>query len=151
MSAKHSALDAIRERFPNLSDKAKITSPETSKYNCIAYAAGDLERWWWPDTLHMDYWPAGCPRTEAIAAFQVAFETLGYQPCANADFDLSVEKIAIFHKNNVPTHAAKQIANRVWSSKLGQSFDISHEINCLSGADEHTYGEIALFMCRLRS
>jgi len=129
MSAKSGeGIDQLRGLFPNLSGKAKVTSPQTPKYNCIAYAAGDTERWWWPESL-LAYWPSGCLNTVSLLAFQMAFETLGYTLCASADFDPTVEKIALFQKDHKPTHAAKLIADGIWSSKLGKSFDISHDLS----------------------
>ena len=40
-------IDAI---FPGLRNSAyRVTSPAARDYNCIAWAAGDATRWWWPD------------------------------------------------------------------------------------------------------
>ncbi|HMD98104.1 MAG TPA: hypothetical protein VKM93_12350 [Terriglobia bacterium] len=36
--------------FPNLNaGNHEITSAASRLYNCIAWAAGDTQRWWWPD------------------------------------------------------------------------------------------------------
>ena len=148
MTAGGNALREVQKKFPNLSDKTEITSPDTSRYNCVAYAAGDTSRWWWPDTMKFAYWPQGCIRMETLSAFQAAFETLGYELCANGEYQTNIEKIAIFHKNKIPTHAARQIGNGIWTSKLGEWFDISHEIKGVSGS---SYGDIAFFMERKKS
>ncbi|HEY7428267.1 MAG TPA: hypothetical protein VH682_28795 [Gemmataceae bacterium] len=35
--------------FPRLNGTAyRITSPASDVYNCIAWAAGETNRWWWP-------------------------------------------------------------------------------------------------------
>lgn len=43
-------MDPLEELFPGLREtEYTLTSPEDRGYNCIAWAAGDLSRWWWPD------------------------------------------------------------------------------------------------------
>jgi len=78
----------------------------------------------------------------------MAFETLGYQLCKDGSLEKDVQKIAIFHLNNVPKHAAKQLPDGMWSSKLGNSFDISHTEFCLCGSVAKAYGQIAFYMSR---
>jgi hypothetical protein len=78
-----SHLEAI---FPNLAmTRYEITSPATSRYNCIAWAATDTNRWWWPDPLGIYFWPENVPRTEAPASFVEAFRGFQYEPCGNDD------------------------------------------------------------------
>jgi hypothetical protein len=66
--------------LPSLNDEnCAITSPVTGHYNCIAWAAGEDFRWWWPDPLFIGYWPAApVPREVTLAAFEAAYATLGY-------------------------------------------------------------------------
>ena len=143
------AKDYVLRAFPDI-DRARleITSPETGLYNCIAYAADDTRRWWWPDKMGTFYWPPGIQRSETIIVFQRAFETLGYVISPDSTLEQGIEKIGFFHKQNKPTHAAKQLQDGAWTSKLGQSFDISHDLEGLQG-DE--YGRIALIMKRPKS
>ena len=149
MADKDEAVQGIKRRFPNLNvETTTITSPSTSKYNCIAYAAGDQQRKWWPDIANIGYWPPGCLRLPTLPVFQMAFNTLGYEVCADGALEDGFEKVAIFHQNNAPTHAAKQLPDGAWSSKLGDWFDISHGPDCLCGHDVDAYGEIAFFMRR---
>lgn len=134
----------VKQNFPSLDEHtAKITSPQTPHYNCIAYAAGDQTKWWWPDPTYVGYWPSNCVRNVTLQAFQLAFESLGYNLCADGSLEDGYQKIAIYHLNNQPTHAARQLEDGLWSSKLGNSFDISHTEGCLNGAN---YGQIAFFM-----
>lgn len=151
MSEIDSAIYELKQEFPNLGSQAKITSPSTETYNCIACAAGDTSRWWWPDYLGVAYWPPRCRRAVTLPAFQLAFESIGFRLCSGGEYQEGYDKIAIFHKNSVPTHAARQIDFDVWSSKLGQWFDISHSISCLCGFGGQSYGEIAYFMRRQRA
>ena len=133
--------------FPVLqSTPYRITSPATIGYNCIAWAAGDTESWWWPDPFDQYFWPSGIPRKETIDAFVKAFEFLGYAICSDAIYEAGYEKVAIYAKRDGrPTHAARQINLDKWTSKIGQLEDIEHVINSLSG---DIYGEPVVFMKR---
>jgi hypothetical protein len=132
--------------FPNLRGAAyRITSPAAEVYNCIAWAAGDVGRWWWPDLLKKRYWPVGVTRNETVAAFAEAFAALGYAPCPDHGLELGVEKIALFADRDGPQHAARQLSNGHWTSKLGEREDIEHALHDLEGIE---YGAVALVMKR---
>ena len=136
----------ILKLFPNLDPSVSDeTSLPTNRYNCIAYAAGDDRRWWWPDPDGIDYWPEKAQRVVHLAAFQHAFETLGYSLASDEVLEEGYEKVAVFSVGAKPTHAARQLANGLWSSKLGNLEDISHNLN---GVENKTYGTIAFFMKR---
>lgn len=122
-----------------------ITSPPERGYNCIAWAAGRTDAWWWPDTAGFEYWPAGVPRLETLNAFQQAFATLGYATCSDASFEAGWEKVALFVLDGLPTHAARQLPNGRWTSKLGPEEDIEHELNGLVGP---CYGSVAAILRR---
>ena len=63
--------------FPNLAaDGSLVASPKTHAYNCVAWAAGDVSRWWEPE---ID-WPG--PPGDDLAALASVFAALGYAPCA---------------------------------------------------------------------
>jgi hypothetical protein len=133
--------------FPNLvSGGYELISPETEDYNCIAYAAGDEKRWWWPDPLNMYFWPA--TRALTLAAFVEAFETLGYKRCVDGSLEAGHEKIAIFMNQNGPKHAARQKNDGTWCSKLGDDKDIEHpQLAAVAGP---LYGTAVQFMRRRR-
>lgn len=138
----------LKREFPNLvRTEYEITSPETIEYNCIAWAAGETECWWWPDSMDINYWPYGVERKETLESFIEAFETLSYSVCENSDYEEDYEKIAIYvNQEGRPTHAARQLDNGSWTSKLGRSYDISHERDGLS--ESLAYGNIATVMKR---
>jgi hypothetical protein len=145
-------MDSSRERietfFPGLCGKAwQPTSPETSRYNCIAWAAGDTDRWWWPTEPTEDYyWPAGVECAETLAAFVAAFSLLGYAPRSTPELELGYVKIALFAApDGIPTHASRQLANGRWTSKLGEGEDIEHDLQDIDGA---IYGSVAQLMRR---
>ena len=133
--------------FPHLVHSTyAITSPSTPEYNCIAWAAGDTERWWWPLAGSFAYWPSNVPVQETLDAFIKAFGSIGFTPCGNADIEQGYEKVALYvDENGKPTHAARQLTNGRWTSKLGQSRDIEHELNGLIGT---MYGVVAQVLKR---
>ena len=133
--------------FPRLKRIAfTITSPETSEYNCIAWAAGDTRRVWWPHQSPYVFWPPAAPRKLELDAFMAAFGTLGYSPCADGTLEAGVEKVALFiNQNGEPTHAARQLTTGTWTSKLGQWEDIGHSVYGLEAGD---YGNVAQYLSR---
>jgi len=142
-------MSTIESSFPNLKQSGYvITSPRTSKYNCISWAAGDDRRKWWPDNQNLGYWPVDAPRTETLASFKIAYSLLGYTECDNGDCEPGFEKIAIYvNVQGKPTHAARQLASGMWTSKVGHLEDIEHT---LDGLVSQVYGSVAVFMKRSR-
>jgi hypothetical protein len=122
----------------------RVTSPAAKTYNCIAWAAGASDRWWWPDGVN--YWPPGVPLKTTLAAFKQAYETLGYQECADSQFERGFEKIAIYWLNGSVKHAARQLSNGRWTSKLGSEVDIEH--NEPGSIERSSYGFVAAYMKR---
>ena len=85
-----------QNEFPNLNPQNHSpTSPVDFRYNCIAWAAGDQTRKWWPDAFGIGYWPPGIAREETVAAFIAAFQTLGFSICSDNSFEVGFEKIVI--------------------------------------------------------
>ena len=105
-----------------------VTSPASPVYNCIAWAAEDATRWWWPDAFGLYYWPDQAPRTETLDAFTAVFRVLGYEICEDSRPERGFEKVAIYvDGRGRPTHASRQLDNENWTSKLGQEVDIEHD------------------------
>ena len=137
--------------FPNLQAGAwQVTSPPDNRYNCIAFAVGRTDVYWWPDEYpdpNFDYWPPGILREESIAAFVQLFESLAYEVCADGTLEPGFVKIAIYALQDTPTHAARQLDTGQWTSKLGVEEDIVHEkLEALAGP---CYGSAVQFMRRL--
>ena len=135
------------KNFPNsLTEPFIITSPQTTSYNCIAWACEDDSKWYWPDRTNFYYWPPDLPRDETLSSFIRLFQLFNYERCSNGEFEEGFTKIAIYtdiHKK--PTHAARQLENGWWTSKLGQSIDICHSIHSMS---DGFYGNVEVFMKR---
>ena len=136
----------VRGLFPSAGD-ATIESPESRRYNCVAWAIGDTGRWWWPDIDEKAYWPNGLARGDNLDTFIAAFVALGYEECESDDLEGGIEKITIYaNAEGRPTHVAKQLETGRWTSKLGKGPDIEHETpQSLSG---DAYGTIAFNMGR---
>jgi hypothetical protein len=122
------------------------------RYNCIAYAAGDNTRWWWPDPYYLYYWPDGVTREQSVPAFIEMFCSLKsrYNEFDEKLDEPNFEKVAIYFDRigtpphtfaGMPTHAARQTINGNWRSKLGRHAIIEHTtLECLNGRYP-AYGE----------
>jgi len=126
----------------------EVKSPTDVGYNCIAWAAGDSKKWWWPDPMDLYYWPPGVPRALTIEAFVAAYLSLGFEPCGGPELESGFEKVAIFARGDMPTHAALQLRDGKWTSKLGPSVDIEHA--ALDGVSGPTYGRPVQVLRRRR-
>lgn len=136
--------------FPQLTENTfQITSPPATRYNCVAWVAGETSHWWWPIGEHPElYWPEKAPREETLEAFKATFAALGYAECPGDELEFGVEKVAIFADvNAVPTHAARQLPSGTWTSKLGKAEDIEHALRDLEG---DVYGTVAVILKRPR-
>jgi hypothetical protein len=143
-------VESLTSLFPNLRvSHFQITSPPTDVYNCIAWAAGQTTKWWWPPVDPLDdtpFWPDDAPHAVTVPAFAAVFATLGYVPCDNDAHEIGWEKVALFADSwQTPTHAARQLRNGRWTSKLGEADDIEHELRALEG---DIYGTVVLVLKR---
>jgi len=135
--------------FPNLRGTPyEITSPSSSAYNCIAWAAGETNRWWWPALSY--YWPAGVTREATLSTFVAAFKSLGYAVCDDERLEAGFEKVAVYvDAAGVPAHAARQVESGEWTSKLGRDVDIRHPN--LKSLESPLYGLVAQILKRSRA
>lgn len=147
----------ICQAFPKLaSDKNfQVTSKKTPEYNCIAWAYNIQNRWMWPNTGKypfidgVHYWPNNNVMEPTIGNFIAAFSLKGYHCCDNGDFEEGYQKIALYAKQNSDecTHAARQLKNGYWTSKLGKYEDIQH--GTAYSIENEEYGEVRCFMKRI--
>lgn len=68
-AVKSADLERLFPRLPNTD--YRITSPADQYYNCVAWAARDTSRCWWPAFGY--YWPQQAPKQNTVAAFVEAF------------------------------------------------------------------------------
>jgi len=128
--------------FPRLTpDNHRVTSPPTTDYNCIAWAADDTERWWEPGV----YWPI--PATGyGPDALEAAFAALGFEPCPDGTDEAGWVKVALYAAGAFATHAARQLPGGTWTSKLGRREDIEHDTaDAVAGG---VYGEVFRYLRR---
>jgi len=93
------------------------------------------------------YWPPGVQREQTLEAFFAAFQTKGYERCDDSSLEIGFEKLAIYATpDGTPTHAARQLPNGKWTSKLGDLEDIEHDaLESISGPE---YGSAVAYMVR---
>jgi hypothetical protein len=141
-------VEQLEALFPELRGTIyRISSPPDERYNCIAFAAGFTNNWWWPhgDTWRA-HWPWRVPRALTLDAFRDAFATLSYVRCDSEEPEDGYEKVALFADvRQEPTHAARQLPNGQWTSKLGMGEDIEHALHALEG---EIYGTVVMLMKR---
>jgi len=137
--------------LPNLNENnCTITSRASRAYNCLAWAAGSALLWWWPEPVYY-FWPPNVPRELTIDAFIRAYGTLGFVVCDDGSLENGFEKVALYAKRMPwgeiePTHAARQLADGKWTSKLGLSEDVSHDN--VRDLDGPAYGTAVQFLKR---
>ena len=131
--------------FPNLASEGfEIVGEPTTEYNCIAYAAGDTDNWWWPD--EDDYWPPWATMDNRMESLEEAFAGLEYELCDDSIAEEGYQKVALYGFQGRFEHAALQMPNGLWRSKMGPGPVIEHRSpESLSGGP---YGEVHCFMRR---
>jgi hypothetical protein len=146
MSSPSPSHPELRTPFPNLHATGfRVTSPASTRYNCIAWAARDRTRFWWPAAPPY-WWPPDVPLEETIAAFVLLYAGLGYSPCDDGSLEPDYEKIALHAIDAVVKHAARQLPDGRWTSKLGPYIDIEHTTP--AGVEGPVYGKVVRFLKR---
>lgn len=136
--------------FPYLKDDGvfKITSPNTDNYNCISWASGRLNVWYWPPLGKKqeedEYWPSGIADDTRIETFIEAMKTEGFELCSSGEQEPLFTKIALYEKEGQCTHAARQLLNGLWTSKLGFWHDIQH--SSPQSLEGDMYGKVYCYM-----
>ena len=135
----------IEEAHPGLVGSGyEVTSEISDTYNCIAWAAGDVAKWW--SHTPGDYWPAGVPRSPEVGALVQVFESLGFSTCDTEEVEPGYLKVAVYSLSGEWTHAARQLEDGQWSSKIGQFEDIAH--SSLANLSGGIYGFVHCIMRR---
>ena len=132
------------ERFPNASQGCEERSPQSRLYNCIAFTAGDTKRNWWPN--EMAHWPEDVPIKETVNSFLKLYQSLGYINCNDGSLENDFEKVAIYALKNKVTHAARQLPNGNWVSKIGHNVDVEHVT--VEKLDGPLYGKVVRYLKR---
>jgi hypothetical protein len=144
------------QAFPKLSEDKDflVTSKSDTTYNCIAWAYNINDRWMWPNTgLYpfldgVHYWPSDEIIDCNVQNFIEAFQLKGYELCENPDFEIGFRKIALYVIPGTADcqHAARQLSNGKWTSKLGGFNDIQH--GTPEAIENNEYGKVFCYMRR---
>src|SRR5438270_14051689 len=91
--------------FPRLTaQNHRITSPASSDYNCIAWAAHDTEHWWQRGV----YWPlSALPDEYGLGSLEQALMALEFVQCPDGSHEPGFEKVALYGLGMLYTHAAR--------------------------------------------
>ena len=148
-------LGPIEPHFPRLaSSRYEITSDATGRYNCLAWAVGEVDSWWAPVEGDGISWPEQLPWEWNLETVQAALGTVGFEPCETGTLVNGIEKVALYADEVTVTHVARQLPSGRWTSKLGSDCDIEHELEALEGFDDspdaYRYGRVVAFMSRAR-
>lgn len=147
---------ALLAQQPTLAQATfKVTSPSTATYNCVAWAAGDDQRNWSPAVgpggkqLGGFYWPEAIEMLPAVKTVEAVFRQLGYESCADGVAEGGIEKVAIYGDSlGIALHAARQLVNGRWTSKMGDKADIEHDTP--QDVESPLYGTVCGYMARRR-
>ncbi len=92
------------------------------------------------------FWPEHVPNEVTVEAFVQLFAAEGFMPCESGSLEAGFGKIALYVRDGVPRHAARQHADGSWTSKLGTWIDLDHA--SLAALEGGTYGEVTIFLRR---
>ncbi len=134
------------DEFPKAKDKPFwVTSPSSGEYNCIAWALEIQHGFFWPAASDKFYWPTHLPRKNTKSVFLKFFQQFGFEVCPDGNMEQGFQKIVLFAKKGRPTHAARQLPNGFWTSKLGGWVDVQHTLESMEGG---LYGDVLLLLKR---
>lgn len=91
-------------------------------------------------------WPIGILDDGSVESAIQFFETYGFTPTTLDDVSVEpgVIKIAIYGDDEGYTHAARQLTNGKWTSKIGKLQDIEHDT--LDALSSKAYGQVVQIM-----
>lgn len=126
----------------------KILSPFSFQYNCIAFAMGLTDRWVDNSNIPWHWWPP-VEKGDSIEHLRDAFQYFGFEECGMDDtIDELYDKVALYHIANKWKHAARIVADGIYHSKFGESYDGCHSSGNVLQAQ---YGTVCLIMRRLKT
>ena len=116
----------LEDFFPRLAASGyEITADASGEFNCITWVLGMSGRNW--DFNDPDgYWPLSVPRNDLITTVMQLFIGEGFTSCESIEPEPGYEKIALYAFVGRFTHAARQLEDGRWTSKLGKREVITH-------------------------
>lgn len=134
--------ELAKELFPNLDTSGyEVTSDPDRFYNCFAWGAEDTDNRWEPTTADDRVWFAKSTAPN-VSNFVETYGYVGFvEEATTAELEDGIEKLALYVLDGEVTHAARQLEDGSWTSKLGNREDVTHRsLECLQG-DEYGYVE----------
>ena len=146
--ATSSWADILAQAFPKLTREGfEVVGQPSARYNCIAYAAGDVSEWWEPSVGR--YWPDHATRSDRIESLIEVFAGLGFQQYQDSSLESGYEKVALYEEEGVLKHAALQTPDGRWRSKMGRGPVIEHRSP--ESLSDGIYGSPTIYMRRHRA
>ncbi len=106
-----------RAGFPRLGEEYEVLAPASSAYNCIGWSVGNTTSW---------VWPTQAGQVPRLADFDALYASHGFRRVAGLDYRRSpgLDKVVLYAMRRPDgsialTHAALQLRDGSWSSKLG--------------------------------
>lgn len=149
------AVELIMQWFPMLATDVgfKVTSPVTRKYNCIAWSLKKNDCWVWPvvpQEREVDmFWRNSCGYDDRIETFMSFYHSLGFVETQDGRIEDGFDKIALYAKDGLCTHAALMLPSGLWTSKLGPYHDIQHSTPAV--LEGPVYGTVACYMKKIQN
>lgn len=138
----------VLRNFPNIDIEGFIvTSDLNPTYNCFAWAGNDDTKCWLPFKSKYYFWYTD---NTALTLENVInnYSHIGYTEITeSSDLEEGYDKVAIYiDEGGEPSHAARQVENGKWTSKLGDREDIEHSTpECL---ESDSYGKVKVILKR---
>jgi hypothetical protein len=112
-----------RELFPLLTDYELIPNSEDNKYNCISHTIGIKDKYYWPYEDEQEYYfeySWSVKNEISNESFDEFYKYHGFEKMdlLNFFYDPKYIKVALYTNNGIPTHAAIQVDDVYWESKV---------------------------------
>jgi hypothetical protein len=137
-----------KKDFPNLhAGNHRDEKGAAKRYNCIAWAAGFDDVIWdhaeGDDAEVRSFWPANAPHDYKVTSLVIAYQSVGFEICADGSLEAGIEKIAIYADGGIYEHAARQLETGKWTSKMGKAEQIEHDAP--ENLEGPAYGQVVMY------
>ncbi len=150
------SLEDLEQDWPRLQNGAGYRDGEVSDaneaYNCFAWAIGRNDIRFDSSDEPCSYWPRGIEPSPYVESYVEVYSSEGFEVCDNPSLEEGCVKIALYEDrySGEAVHAARQLSNGCWTSKMGFIEDISHQhLSSLEGYYQGYCWQAAKFMRNL--
>ena len=127
------SLEDLEQDWPRLSNDAGYrngdVSEATEEYNCFAWAIGRNDIRLDASDEPCSHWPTGIEPSLYINSYVEVYSSEGFKVCDDPTLEEGYLKIVLYEDrfSGEAVHAARQLPNGCWTSKMGFIEDISHQ------------------------